>query len=56
MDTKIVSGGAGFIGANFVRMVLAKTDARVVLVDKLTYAGNQKILEDLGASSWLQCI
>ncbi len=36
----IVTGGAGFIGANFVRAVLAKTDARVVVVDKLTYAGN----------------
>jgi dTDP-glucose 4,6-dehydratase len=40
MPTIIVTGGAGFIGANFVRYALAKTDARLVIVDKLTYAGN----------------
>ncbi len=47
MDTMIVTGGAGFIGANFVRMVLAKTNAHVVVVDKLTYAGHKENLEDL---------
>jgi dTDP-glucose 4,6-dehydratase len=37
----LVTGGAGFIGSNFVRHVLAKhEDARVVVLDKLTYAGN----------------
>jgi dTDP-glucose 4,6-dehydratase len=40
METMIVTGGAGFIGANFVRYALSNTDARVVVVDKLTYAGN----------------
>ncbi|MBL8168743.1 MAG: dTDP-glucose 4,6-dehydratase [Acidobacteria bacterium] len=40
MQTFIVTGGAGFIGANFVRYALAQTDARLVIVDKLTYAGN----------------
>jgi dTDP-glucose 4,6-dehydratase len=47
METLIVTGGAGFIGANFVRCALARTDARVVVVDKLTYAGNLCTLEDL---------
>src|SRR5689334_17056994 len=40
METIIVTGGAGFIGANFVRYALARTASRVVVVDKLTYAGN----------------
>ncbi len=46
MQTFIVTGGAGFIGANFVRYALAGTDARLVIVDKLTYAGNLASLED----------
>ncbi|MDQ3011014.1 MAG: dTDP-glucose 4,6-dehydratase [Acidobacteriota bacterium] len=45
MQTIIVTGGAGFIGANFVRYALARTDARLVIVDKLTYAGNLASLE-----------
>jgi dTDP-glucose 4,6-dehydratase len=36
----LVTGGAGFIGSAFVRMVIAETDYRVVNLDKLTYAGN----------------
>ncbi len=47
METMIVTGGAGFIGANFVRYALAQTDARIVVIDKLTYAGNLCTLEDL---------
>jgi len=37
----LVTGGAGFIGSNFVRMVLdEQSECRVVNLDKLTYAGN----------------
>ncbi len=36
----LVTGGAGFIGSAFVRMAIAQTDARIVNLDKLTYAGN----------------
>jgi dTDP-glucose 4,6-dehydratase len=46
-DTWIVTGGAGFIGSNFVRLALAKTDARIVVVDLLTYAGNLESLADV---------
>jgi dTDP-glucose 4,6-dehydratase len=51
METIVVTGGAGFIGANFVRLMLARTAARVVVVDKLTYAGNLCSLADLDAGS-----
>jgi len=47
MDTMIVTGGAGFIGSNFVRLALARTDQRVVVFDKLTYAGNLANLDDV---------
>jgi len=45
MRTVIVTGGAGFIGSNFVSYLLAKTDFNVVVIDKLTYAGNLASLE-----------
>jgi dTDP-glucose 4,6-dehydratase len=48
MKTILVTGGAGFIGANFVRHVLAvRKDYRVVNVDLLTYAGNLENLKDV---------
>ncbi|HZN55282.1 MAG TPA: dTDP-glucose 4,6-dehydratase [Candidatus Polarisedimenticolaceae bacterium] len=40
METWLITGGAGFIGCNFVRLALAETDARLVILDKLTYAGS----------------
>ena len=42
----LVTGGAGFIGANYVRWVLAHTDDAVVVYDALTYAGNRDNLRD----------
>ena len=41
----LVTGGAGFIGANFVLDWLAVNDEPVVNVDKLTYAGNLQNLK-----------
>ncbi len=46
-ETIIITGGAGFIGSNFVRLALAQSDARVVVVDKLTYAGHPDTLADV---------
>ena len=50
-ETLIVTGGAGFIGSNFVRHALRETPWHVVVVDKLTYAGNLASLEDVEASA-----
>ena len=47
MGTLLVTGGAGFIGSNFVRHALVHTDDRVVVLDKLTYAGSLKSLADV---------
>lgn len=47
MHKLLVTGGAGFIGANFVRQVLDHTDACVTVLDALTYAGNRASLEQL---------
>lgn len=45
--TIIVTGGAGFIGSNFVYHMLGKyCDYKIVCVDSLTYAGNLSTLED----------
>src|SRR2546423_7933123 len=44
----LVTGGAGFIGSNFIRYVLREhADDRVVNLDKLTYAGNPANLADI---------
>ena len=45
--TILVTGGAGFIGANFVLDWLAASDEPVVNLDKLTYAGNPETLASL---------
>ena len=43
----LVTGGAGFIGANFVYHMLEKyPDYRIICVDKLTYAGNIETLDE----------
>lgn len=45
----LVTGGAGFIGANFVHSLIRDEDIRVVVLDALTYAGSRSSLEALGA-------
>lgn len=47
----IVTGGAGFIGSNFIRRVLAQRPSwRITNVDKLTYAGNPASLHDVAGN------
>ncbi|WP_172136133.1 dTDP-glucose 4,6-dehydratase [Adlercreutzia sp. ZJ473] len=43
----LVTGGCGFIGSSFVHWVVSNTDCNVIVLDKLTYAGNPKNIEGL---------
>ncbi len=48
MKTLLVTGGAGFIGSNFIRYMLDKrNDITIINLDKLTYAGNLDNLKDI---------
>ncbi|WAB81880.1 dTDP-glucose 4,6-dehydratase [Microcella daejeonensis] len=47
MSNLLITGGAGFIGANFVRYLIENTDHRVTVLDKLTYAGSRASLAGL---------
>jgi dTDP-glucose 4,6-dehydratase len=51
MQTILVTGGAGFIGANFVLKARQQNWAEVVNLDKLTYAGNLQTLVELSSDS-----
>lgn len=47
MRSILVTGGAGFIGANFVHFLADETDVQIINLDKLTYAGNLDTLASL---------
>jgi dTDP-glucose 4,6-dehydratase len=48
MRSILVTGGAGFIGSNFVRMLIERGErVKLVVLDKLTYAGNLANIQDL---------
>jgi len=50
MERLIITGGAGFIGCNFVRHVLTHTPWQVQVFDRLTYAGSLESLRDVEAN------
>jgi dTDP-glucose 4,6-dehydratase len=50
-DTIIVTGGAGFIGSNFILQQMGAASASIVNLDKLTYAGNLHNLESIALDS-----
>ena len=49
MRTYLVTGGAGFIGSNYIHYMFKKYDneIKIINVDKLTYAGNLENLKDI---------
>lgn len=52
MKTYLVTGGAGFIGSNFIHYMLNKySDIKLINLDKLTYAGNLENLKDIEKDS-----
>ena len=52
MKTYLVTGGAGFIGSNFILYMLKKyTDIKIINIDSLTYAGNLENLKEIEKNS-----
>jgi dTDP-glucose 4,6-dehydratase len=49
MRSVLVTGGAGFIGSNFVRHLVSTTDVSVTVLDKMTYAASRESIADLPA-------
>lgn len=49
MGSYLITGGAGFIGTNYVRHVVAESDHRLTVLDKLTYAASRASVDDLPA-------
>ena len=47
----LVTGGAGFIGSNFIRQALLQREMQVLNLDNLTYAGNLDSLRDVEPNS-----
>jgi dTDP-glucose 4,6-dehydratase len=52
VKTVLVTGGCGFIGSNFVRLLHAEAQYRVINFDKLTYAGNLENVADLAGAHY----
>ncbi|VVB88549.1 GDP-mannose 4,6-dehydratase [uncultured archaeon] len=56
MNAWLITGGAGFIGSNFVRMAHERIDAKLIVLDALTYAGDLARIDDILTSSKVEFI
>ena len=56
MNNWLVTGGAGFIGSNFVRLACKQSSVRIVVLDALTYAGNLMNISDLVDAGQLEFV
>ena len=52
----LVTGGAGFIGSNFIKHILSNYDDNIINLDLLTYAGNLENLKDVSDNAKYQFI
>ncbi|MBD3859040.1 dTDP-glucose 4,6-dehydratase [Bacillus sp. 28A-2] len=52
----LITGGAGFIGLNFVKLLLRESDIRLTIFDKLTYASHPKEMDELSKLSQFRFI
>ena len=52
----LITGGAGFIGLNFVHYLLKDTSYNITVIDSLTYASHPKEIRDLTSDSRLRFI
>lgn len=55
-ETWLVTGGAGFIGGCFIRQAAEKPDVRVIVLDRLTYAGNLESIQDATAADHIRFV
>lgn len=51
MEYTLVTGGAGFIGSNYVEWIVPRTDSHIMVLDKLTYAGDMRNLASVKEAS-----
>ena len=56
MRAWLITGGAGFIGSNFVRMTARRIQSPLIVIDALTYAGNLASINNLITSSRIQFV
>ena len=56
MKAWLITGGAGFIGGNFVRLIAERTSSPLIVLDAMTYAGNIQSINDLITSGRVQFI
>lgn len=52
METVIVTGGCGFIGSNFIRLLFKEAEYNIICIDKMTYAGNYDNIPETNTLNW----